>query len=136
MFLKLRFQEFLECLFIHLLCSRYFLTSGFINRKLLRWLLILDIEHTNCLVIGARISIEDIPTVLTVVLVEAPCDRLVDQVHRHPLIWVSCTEFLQLPLDVDILIFIIRVSVYFRFNRFLYFLRRHFSFSSWFRWCE
>ena len=107
MFLKLRFQEFLECLFIHLFSSRYLLTSCLINSKLLLRLLILLIEHTKGLVIRARIPIEDIPSVLAVVLIQTPRNRLVYQVRGHPLIWVSCVEFLQFSFDIDILIFII-----------------------------
>ena len=107
MFLKLRFQEFLECLFIHLFSSRHLLARRLINSKLLLRLLILLIEHTECLVIRARIPIENIPSVLAVVLIQTPRNRLVYQIRRHPLIWVSCVELLQFTFDIDILIFII-----------------------------
>ena len=105
--MELRLQEFLEGFLVHFLRSRNFFTCGFIYDEFRLRFLVLYKEYTISLWEATRVAVQNITTVLAVILVESPSNGLVNDFYWEEFIWMLLLKLLKLLLDINILVLVI-----------------------------
>jgi hypothetical protein len=109
--LELWLQELLEGFLIHFIGGRDLLTRGFINDKLWLRLLVLHKENSTSLLEAVRVTIQDIATILTIILVQPPSNSFIGHLNGETLAWVLLLELFEIPLDINVCILVVRVSI-------------------------